>query len=63
VLFQGDIEVGSIRPEGYLSRKAAVSLPGDMPMPVQVFVMWLVILLWRREANAGAAAAASAASS
>jgi hypothetical protein len=32
-----------------------------MPMPVQVFVMWLTIILWRREANAGAAASAAAA--
>ena len=60
VLLLGDLETGSIRPEGLLSRKAAVSLPGDMPTPVQVFVMWLVILLWKREANAGAAAAAAA---
>jgi hypothetical protein len=61
VLFEGDREVGSLRPNGFLSRKAVVSLPADMPMPVQAFVMWLTIILWRREANAGAAAAASAA--
>jgi hypothetical protein len=63
VLFEGDREVGSIRPEGFLSRKAAVSLPEEMPKPVQIFVMWLTILLWRREANAGATTAASAVSS
>lgn len=59
VLFDGDREVGSIRPEGFLSRKSAVSLPATMPRPVQVFVLWLAILIWRREANAGAAAAAA----
>jgi len=60
VLVQGDLEIGSIRPEGALSRKAAVSLPQDMPMPLQMFVIWLTILLWRREADAGAAASIAA---
>lgn len=58
VLFEGDQEVGSIRPEGFLSRKSAVSLPEAMPGPVQVFVIWLAILMWRRETNARAATAA-----
>lgn len=57
VLLQGGLEVGSIRPERFLSRKAALSLPADLPMPVQVFMMWLVIILWRREANSQSAAA------
>ena len=60
VLLQGALEVGSIRPEGVLSRKAAVSLPEDMPTPIQVFVVWLTILLWKREADAGAAASVAA---
>jgi hypothetical protein len=59
VLLEGDREVGSIRPEGFLSRKASAELPQDLPIPIQVFVMWLTILLWRREANAGAAGAGS----
>ena len=40
-----------------------VSLPEEMPRPVQLFVVWLAILQWRRESSAGAATAASAASS
>lgn len=63
ILLEGDREAGSIRPEGFLTRKANASLPEMMPLPVQLFVIWLTILLWRRETNAGAAAAASAASS
>ena len=59
VLFESDREVGSIRPEALLSRKSAASLPETMPGAVQVFVIWLAILMWRRETNAGAAAAAS----
>lgn len=60
VLIQGDLEIGSIRPEGVLTRKATVQLPDDMPMPLQVFVIWLTILLWKREADAGAAASVAA---
>jgi hypothetical protein len=60
VLLQGDLEVGSIRPEGMLTRKATVQLPDDLPIPLQVFVMWLTILLWKREADAGAAASVAA---
>ncbi len=59
VLFEGDREVGSIRPEALLSRKSAASFPETMPGAVQVFVIWLAILMWRRETNAGAAAAAA----
>ncbi|MBV8673697.1 MAG: hypothetical protein JOZ33_09715, partial [Acidobacteriaceae bacterium] len=60
---EGDVEAGSIRPEGLLSRKATVSLPEVTPLSIQLFIVWLAIILWRREANAGAAAAVSAASS
>ena len=63
ILLEGDVEAGSIRPEGLLSRKATVSLPEDTPLSIQLFIVWLAIILWRREANAGAAAAVSAASS
>jgi len=63
ILLEGDREVGSIRSEGLLTRKATAALPEMIPRPVQLFVIWLAILLWRREANAGAAAAASAAAS
>ena len=57
VLIEGDLEVGSIRPQGLLSRKANVSLPADIPLPVRAFVIWLTILMWKREANSHATAA------
>ncbi len=56
VLLEGDCQTGSIHAKGFLTRKADIDLPDDMPMPVKVFVMWLAILLWRREANASSAA-------
>jgi hypothetical protein len=54
-LLDGETEIGSISPEGFLTRRAAVVMPQDMPLPVQVFVVWLVIILWKRDANAAAA--------
>ena len=59
VLLENDILAGSIQPEGSLTRKVAAGLPDDMPMPVKVFILWLAILLWRREANAQAMAAST----
>jgi hypothetical protein len=62
ILLEGERETGSIR-AGLLTRKAAVSLPEGMPKPVQLFVVWLAILLWRRESDSSAAVAASVATS
>ena len=59
VLLDNDEVAGSIRPEGVVTRKAAVDLPEDVPVPVKIFIVWLVLLMWKREANAAAAAASS----
>jgi len=52
VLLDGDRQIGSIQAKGFLSRKADVELPEEIPLPIKVFILWLGILLWRREANA-----------
>jgi hypothetical protein len=54
-LLDGETEIGSISPEGFLTRRAAVVMPQDMPLLVQVFVVWLAIILWKRDANTAAA--------
>ena len=51
-LKEGDDEVGHIRPFSLLSRKTKVDLPEAVPLPVQVFCLWLVLLLWKRAAAA-----------
>ena len=51
VLTERDAEVGSVRPEGFVSRRATASFPEDLPLPVKVFMLWLVIILWRRNAD------------
>jgi hypothetical protein len=53
-LLDGETEIGSISPEGFLTRRAAVVMPQDMPLPVQVFAVWLAIILWKRDASAAA---------
>ncbi|AMY07271.1 hypothetical protein LuPra_00438 [Luteitalea pratensis] len=58
VLYEGDRELGSIAPSNWLVRDARVSLPDDLSMALRLFVVWLTLLLWKRDSDAGAAAAA-----
>lgn len=56
VLLEGDREVGAIVPDGFWTRRASANLPGEVALPVQVFLIWLAVLLWKREAEAATAA-------
>ena len=59
---EGVGRVGSVRSEGVFKREWMVDLAEEMPLEVRVFIMWLVILLWRRAASyAGAGGAAGGA--
>lgn len=52
---EGDEAVrGRIAPKGALTRKATIDLPDDLPLPVQAFCFWLVLVLWNRAAGAAA---------
>ena len=51
LLLEGEREVGSISPEGIFTRCASVALPESLPPPVQIFIIWLTIILWKREAH------------
>jgi hypothetical protein len=42
-------EVGAVRPVHLVSRKAIVDLPPELPLEFQVFVTWLVIVMWKRQ--------------
>ena len=56
-LFDGTSRIGSIAQTGFFTRKANVDLPTTLPLVLQVFVMWLVVTLWKHEdAAAGATA-------
>jgi hypothetical protein len=47
-------EIGSIRPAGVFTRKAIVDLPDELPLPVRVFVLWLTLILWKRQSEQSA---------
>lgn len=67
VLTENGIDLGTIAPEGALTRRARIDLPDDLPLPLRLFAAWLTIFLWKRAAqsdhpagfDAGAAAAGS----
>jgi hypothetical protein len=54
ILMSGDLEVGFVRPDSVLRRTATVTLPSALPLAVSVFVVWLVILMWKRDSDAAA---------
>lgn len=58
-VFQDGIIVGSIRPAGLFTRRTMIDLPADWSTPIQVFVFWLVLVIWNRDDAGGVAAAAS----
>ncbi|GIV59635.1 hypothetical protein GQ464_014325 [Rhodocaloribacter litoris] len=51
VLCQNDRPVGSIRPARPFSRRALADLPETLPLAFRVFVLWLVLLMWKRAAD------------
>ncbi len=52
ILHLDDREIGSISPEGLFTRRATVDFPQDMQLPVQIFIVWLAVILWKRESDA-----------
>ena len=44
-------QIGSVAPESAFTRKAAASLPHDLPLPVRMFIVWLTMISWRRQQN------------
>jgi len=51
-LYAGSTLVGSLSAKGLFSRRMNVDLPEALPLPVRVFVMWLTVLLWKRDSEA-----------
>jgi hypothetical protein len=59
LLLENNQQIGAIAPSGMLTRKASVQLPDELPLPVKVFLLWLTVILWKRDSDAAVAAAAS----
>ena len=55
VLHEGEREIGDVRPRAMWSRRATATLPDTLPLPVRLFVLWLAVLVWKRDADAAAA--------
>jgi hypothetical protein len=53
VVLDGAAEIGCISPDGLFTRRASIDLPEDMPLPVRIFIVWLAVILWKREADSG----------
>lgn len=50
--------VGKVEPEGLFTRSVSVELPEQWELAMRVFVVWLCMILWKREgAGAGGGAA------
>ena len=49
VLLDGSTRIGSLSPEGFFTRRAAVDLPQALPLTVRVFIVWLAAMLWKHE--------------
>jgi hypothetical protein len=56
VLLEGEREVGDVRPRAMWSRRATATLPDTLPVPVRMFVLWLAMLIWKRDDEAATAA-------
>lgn len=54
-VFRNEASVGNIRRAGFFTRRAMIDLPSEWPLPVQVFVFWLVVVIWNRDDSAAAA--------
>lgn len=44
--------VGTIQPVSIFGRTTTIDLPDEVVLPVQVFMFWLVLILWKRSKNA-----------
>jgi hypothetical protein len=54
-LHEGPTIVGRMSAKSWFSRRMNVDLPGTLPLPVRIFVTWLTVILWKRDADAAAA--------
>ena len=51
VLLRDDHEVGCMSSQGFFTGKKNIDLPAYLPTPVRVFMIWLAVVLWKRESN------------
>ncbi|MDA0588221.1 MAG: hypothetical protein O2820_04810 [Planctomycetota bacterium] len=55
-LYENGELIGKMAPVGFWSRRANADFPDGLPLDVRVFLIWFVLILWRRAASSAAAA-------
>jgi hypothetical protein len=50
-LWEGGTTIGTIAPDGILTRRARIKLPDELPLALDLFLVWLTMLLWKRGAD------------
>jgi hypothetical protein len=56
VLRREERELGYVHPMHPFTRTAEIDFPEEIPLEKQVFLFWLVVILWRRAASNNSAA-------
>lgn len=56
LLLDGDQRIGALHPAGPMRRGVEADLPDSLPLEARIFVLWVVLTLWRgrRVTRAGA---------
>jgi hypothetical protein len=54
ILQERGLIIGAISPNHAFTRRAIAELPANIPLPIRLFMIWLVLLLWRRNEQASA---------
>jgi hypothetical protein len=49
LLFEHGAPIGSISPDGIFTRQAAAELPEELPLFLRIFIIWLVMTLWKHD--------------
>lgn len=49
---KGGSVIGTFLMEGIMTRKIEARLPDDLPLVMRIFLLWLVILAWKRASRA-----------
>lgn len=52
VLREGSRVVGSMRPEHPFTRRTTIDLPSGLSLEHRAFLVWLALVLWRRQRHA-----------
>lgn len=53
---QNDRLLGTIRPKHSFTKRASIDCPSSITLPVQIFMFWLTVLMWKRAENNAATA-------